>query len=186
MKKVIKNTVVQLLLAVAVGIGLGLTAGEPVMKIILPVRQISGQVIFFLVPLIIFGFVAPSIASLKSKASRILLFAFALAYFSSIGAAFFGMAVGTEVIPWLNISPVTEGLRSLPVQVFILEIPPVMGVMSALVLSVFVGLSAAWTDSRNVIRLLHSFQEMVLSLVRKILLPVLPFFCCCQFLCTEL
>ncbi len=56
-----------------------------------------------------------------------------------------------------------------------------MSVMSALVLSVFVGLSAAWTHSRNVVDLLHSFQEMVLLLVRKILLPVLPFFVAANF-----
>ncbi len=180
-KKLLKNTIVQLLVAVAVGVILGLTAGEPVMKIVLSVKMISGQVIFFLVPLIIFGFVAPSIASLKSNASRVLLFAFTLAYLSSIGAACLGLLVGYEVVPMLHIAPVAGGVRSLPAQVFILEIPPVMSVMSALVLSVFVGLSAAWTHSRNVVDLLHSFQEMVLLLVRKILLPVLPFFVAANF-----
>ncbi len=181
MKKLFKNTIVQLLLAVVVGVVLGLTAGEPVMKVVLSVKMISGQVIFFLVPLIIFGFVAPSIASLRSNASRVLLFAFTLAYLSSIGAALFGLGVGYGIIPLLHISPVTEGLRSLPAQLFLLEIPPVMSVMSALVLSIFVGLSAAWTHSRNVIDLLHSFQDMVLLLVRKILLPVLPFFVAANF-----
>ena len=87
-KKIISNTIVILVLAVIIGILTGLFIPKAGMKSVLVLKQISGQVIFFLVPMIIIGFVAPSIASLKGNVSRLIVFAFLLAYLSSVGAAF--------------------------------------------------------------------------------------------------
>ena len=82
-KKIISNTIVILVLAVIIGILTGLFIPKAGMKSVLVLKQISGQVIFFLVPMIIIGFVAPSIASLKGNVSRLIVFAFLLAYLSS-------------------------------------------------------------------------------------------------------
>ena len=149
LKKIFSNTIVRLLLAVIIGLLVGLVVNEPLLKAIMVVKQLSGQVIFFLVPLIILGFVAPSIARLKSNASKMLLFAFAIAYLSSVGAASFGAIVGYQLIPSLHIETATEGLREAPAMLFNIEIPPVMSVMSALVLAIFVGLSTAWVRSEQ-------------------------------------
>ena len=67
LKKIFSNTIVRLLLAVIIGLLAGLVVNEPLLKAIMVVKQLSGQVIFYLVPLIILGFVAPSIARLKSN-----------------------------------------------------------------------------------------------------------------------
>ncbi|WP_423776210.1 dicarboxylate/amino acid:cation symporter [Bacteroides graminisolvens] len=181
MKKILSSLIFQLLLAVVAGLVIGSFADASVMKIALAVKQVGGQVIFFLVPLIIFGFVSLSIARLNSNASKVLLFTFALAYVSSIGAAFFGMAVGYEFLPQLSITSQLQNLRELPELPFTLKIPPVMDVMTALVLSIFVGLSAAWVKSKEIVNLLDSFQQMVILLVQRILLPVLPFFIAANF-----
>lgn len=180
-KKILSSLIFQLLLAVVAGLVIGSFADASVMKIALAVKQVGGQVIFFLVPLIIFGFVSLSIARLNSNASKVLLFTFALAYISSIGAAFFGMAVGYEFLPQLSITSQLQNLRELPELPFTLKIPPVMDVMTALVLSIFVGLSAAWVKSKEIVNLLDSFQQMVILLVQRILLPVLPFFIAANF-----
>lgn len=124
MRKLLSNTIVLLLLAVVAGILAGFFIPEAGMKGVLVLKQISGQIIFFLVPLIIIGFVAPSIASLKGSVSRLIVFAFSLAYLSSVGAAFFAMLVGYQVISLLDIRPVTGSLRELPEVLFSLEIPP--------------------------------------------------------------
>ena len=180
-KKILSSLIFQLLLAVVAGLVIGSFADASVMKIALAVKQVGGQVIFFLVPLIIFGFVSLSIARLNSNASKVLLFTFALAYVSSIGAAFFGMAVGYEFLPQLSITSQLQNLLELPELPFTLKIPPVMDVMTALVLSIFVGLSAAWVKSKEIVNLLDSFQQMVILLVQRILLPVLPFFIAANF-----
>ena len=181
LKKIFSNTIVRLLLAVIIGLLVGLVVNEPLLKAIMVVKQLSGQVIFFLVPLIILGFVAPSIARLKSNASKMLLFAFAIAYLSSVGAASFGAIVGYQLIPSLHIETATEGLREAPAMLFNIEIPPVMSVMSALVLAIFVGLSTAWVRSEQMEQLLDTFQQMILRLVERILMPLLPLFIAANF-----
>ena len=181
MKNFFKNTIVQLLIAVLLGITVGVYIDGAALAAVVSLKHISGQVIFFLVPLIILGFIAPSIAHLRSNASRMLLFAFGIAYLSSVGASFFGAAVGYQVIPHLNISSDANSLRPLPENILQIDIPPVMNVMTALVLAVMIGLATAWVKSDEFSHLLDVFQKMVLELVKKILLPVLPIFIFANF-----
>lgn len=181
LKKILSNTIVRLIMAVIAGLLVGLVVNEPILKAIMILKQVTGQIIFFLVPLIILGFVAPSIARLRNNASKVLLFAFSIAYLSSVGAATFGALVGYEVIPYLNIETATEGLRKTPPMLFNLEIPPVMSVMSALVLAVMLGLATSWVKSDEMERLLDTFQQMILKIVERVLMPVLPLFIAANF-----
>ena len=171
--------IVALVLGVIVGLWLNSIEGSALctalLNIIVTVRHISGQFINFCVPLIIIGFVAPSITRLGSNASRMLILALILAYVSSIGAAFAATFAGYSIIPFLNIVSEVEGLKSLPEVLFKLNIPQIMPVISALFLSITVGLAAAWNRSKTTIALLEEFQKIVLSIVTKFLIPVLPF-----------
>lgn len=180
-KKIFSNTIIILLFSVIVGILVGFFIPEKGMKIVLVIKQICGQIIFFLVPLIIVGFVAPSIASLKGNVSRLIILAFFLAYISSIGAAFFASFLSYQIIPWLNIQSVTEPARHLPNVLFNLEIPPVLNVMSALLLSVFLGLGCIWIHSKEITTILIQFQNIVLQLVKRILIPILPLYVATNF-----
>ena len=181
MKKFLNNTIVQLLIAVVVGILAGFYVEGTVLSAIVSIKHLTGQIIFFLVPLIILGFIAPSIAHLRSNASKMLLFAFGIAYLSSIGASFFGAAVGYQVIPHLDIASDANTLKALPENMLKIDIPPVMNVMTALVLAALIGIATAWVKSDEFSRLLDIFQQMVLEMVKKILLPVLPVFIFANF-----
>ena len=180
MKKLFSNTLFWLVVALTAGIIAGTIVNEAAMKVILAVRQITGQIIFFLVPLIILGFIAPSIASISGNASRLLLFTFGLAYISSEGAAFFALGSSRAIIPSLNIGQ-AQSTVPLPDMLFNLEIPPVMTVMSALVLAIFIGLSVAWVNSESWKRLLYDFKEMVLLLVKRVMIPILPLYVATNF-----
>ena len=170
--------IVSLVLGVLVGLGLSAIEGSSfctaLLNIIVTARFISGQFINFCVPLIIIGFVAPSITRLGSNASRMLILALILAYVSSIGAALAATFAGYSILPFLNIATEVDSLKSLPEIVFAHAIPQIMPVMSALFLSITVGLAAAWNKSKIVIGLLEEFQKIVLSIVTKFLIPVLP------------
>lgn len=176
MKKFFKSTIVQLLIAVILGIVVGLFIEGVALNVVVSLKHLAGQIIFFLVPLIIIGFIAPSIAHLSSNASKMILFAFGLAYISSVGASFFGAAVGYQVIPHLNIAADASSLKAVPENMLKIDIPPVMNVMTALVLAVLLGLATAWVKSEQFTKFLDTFQQMVLQMVTKILLPVLPVF----------
>lgn len=174
--KIFDSLPFKLLVGVALGVFAGLTAGEAFMNVAVTLSYVLGQLISFCVPLIIIGFIAPSITKLGAEASKLLAIAVVLAYVSSIGAAFFAMFAGYVIIPHLNIATVVEGLRELPKLVFELSIPQIMPVMSALVLSVLLGLAAVWNKTVITISLLEEFQKIVLSIVSKVIIPILPFY----------
>lgn len=181
MKKILTSLPVKLLIGVAVGIVVGLIANEGFMHIIVTAKYILGQVITFCVPLIIIGFIAPSITKLGQDASRILGVAIIIAYASSVGAALMAMAVGFGVIPHLSIVSSVDGLKELPQVIFQLDIPQIMPVMSALALSILVGLAVTWTKAKTLETVLDEFQQVVLSIVTKIVIPILPVFIATTF-----
>ena len=65
MKKFLSNTIVQLLIAVIIGLSAGFVVNDAVLEAIVCIKHITGQIIFFLVPLIILGFIAPWISISK-------------------------------------------------------------------------------------------------------------------------
>ena len=181
----------RLLVALAVGIAAGLALSAidgsgiatALLNIIVTVKFISSQFINFCVPLIIIGFIAPSITRLGNNASRMLAVALCIAYISSIGAAFFATGAGFTILPFLNISPEVDGLKELPPVVFELTIPQIMPVMSALVFSVLIGLAAVWNKSKTITAVLQELQPIVLDIVKRIVIPILPLFISVTF-CT--
>lgn len=181
MKKMLDSLIVKLVLGVLLGTFIGLYAGEKVIVLIATVKYLLGQIIFFVVPIIILGFITPAIARLKSNASKMLGAMILLAYLSSLGAAAFSMIAGYTLIPNLNISVASESLRTIPEIIFKLNIPPIMSVMSALVLAIFVGLATVRTGAKYVEKILYDLNNITLDIVNKIIIPILPFFITATF-----
>ncbi len=181
MAKVKDSLILKLLLGVVAGLVIGLYCNETIIGLVNTVKFILGQVIFFTVPLIILGFIAPAITQMKSNASKMLAVMIGLAYTSSVGAAFMSMAAGYTLIPMFNIDANVEGLKQIPELVFKVEIPPTMSVMSALVLAIFIGLAVVWTGSKHFEDLLSEFGNIMLAIVNRVIIPILPFFIASTF-----
>ena len=179
--KVLKSLPARLLLGIILGILLGLVLPKGAMVVVVTIKYILGQLITFCVPLIIIGFIAPSITKLGNNATRMLVVAIILAYASSILAAFMSMGAGYALIPHMNIVTDPEGLRELPAVAFQLDIPQIMPVMSALVLSTLLGLACVWTKAKTLTNVLQEFQNIVLDIVKKVIIPILPFFIAATF-----
>ncbi len=171
----------KLLIAIAAGIFLGLVLPERAMIVVVTLKYILNQLIMFCVPLIIIGFIAPSITKMGSNATRMLAVAVLCAYVSTVLATLMSMIAGYLLVPHLPIAAAMEGLRDLPAVAFQLDIPQIMPVMSALVLSVLAGLAAVWTRAGTITAVLQEFQDVVLSIVKRIVIPVLPFFIALTF-----
>ena len=183
MKKIFASLPARLLIAIVAGILLGLVLPGSAMQVVVTLKYILGQLVTFCVPIIIIGFIAPSITKLGGNATRMLSVAVVLAYVSSILAAFLSMGAGFAIIPHLSIVTDPEGLRELPGVAFQLDIPQIMPVMSALVFSVLIGLAAVWTKAKTITAVLQELQNIVLAIVKKIVIPVLPFFIATTFCC---
>lgn len=181
MKKITGSLPFKLLLGVILGILAGQVAGEGLMNIVVTFKYILNQVIVFCVPLIIIGFIAPSITRLGNNASKMLGVAVTIAYVSSLGAALFSMFAGYGLIPHLSIAADVEGLKELPDIVFKLDIPQIMPVMSALVFSMLLGIAATWTKAKVITEVLEEFQKIVLEVVTRVVIPILPVFIALTF-----
>lgn len=181
MIKIFNNNIVILVLAVAIGILLGKYADFPiVLAAAQTIKSVSSQLIFFLVPLIVLAFVASAVTSLKSNATRLFLFAFLIAYLSSEVSAVFSLLLSYTVVPLLHCSQI-GAVRELPEAVFTFAIPPVMNVISALFLAIFLGLGVVWTKATTIATILSEFRELMLVVVKRVLLPVLPFYIAANF-----
>jgi Na+/H+-dicarboxylate symporter len=181
MKKILSNTTFRLLLAVIIGLLIGNFANADVIGVILPIKHVLGQIIFFLIPLLIFGFITPSITRLKKNASKLLSISVLTAYASCVGSAVLAAIVGYNIIPLLNITPTPESLNPIPEMIFRLDIPPLMSVLSALVLAFMLGLSIIWTKADRIEGALYEFQNLVFTMVKRFLLPILPLFIAANF-----
>ncbi len=181
MKKLFNNLIFKLILGVIVGILIGSYASKPTIGVVITIKYVLGQIIFFAVPLIILGFITPSIAKLKQNASKFVGITVLIAYISSVAAAFLSMMAGYVLIPKLSIASNPEGLKKLPELVFKLDIPPIMSVMSALALALLLGLATGWTNSDLIEKILDQFQNIILSIVNKVIIPILPFFIATNF-----
>lgn len=82
MKGFFNNTSARLIFAVISGLLIGSFANKNIISIILPIKHLLGQIIFFLIPLIVLGFIAPAITRLKNNASKLLRLSLIMAYVS--------------------------------------------------------------------------------------------------------
>ena len=171
----------QLGLGILGGVVLGLLVPAPVMGIIATIKKLLGSLIFFAVPLVIFGFIAPAICDLKANAGKMLGAFLLISYLSAVGASLFSAIAGYALIPFLHIPAQAAELVQVPSTAFSLNIQPIMPVMTALVLAILAGISVIWTKAATVEKLLKEIQAMVLEIVNRVIVPLLPFFIATTF-----
>ena len=173
--------VIKLLVGIVIGAILGRLIGPTIMEGILSLKHILGQIIFYAVPLVIIGFIAPAIAKLGQNASKMLTVAVSLAYISSVGAATFAAIAGYLIIPNLSVPTSVAGLTALPKMSFVLNIPPLMSVMTALVTALIMGITVVWTRVEILGKALEELERIMPEVVTRIIIPILPFFVAATF-----
>lgn len=180
-KKLLNNTIFRLLTGVVLGLIVGPYLTDGLLQIILSAKHILGQLILFLVPLIILGFIVSSIAKLDQNSSIIIGFSLIIAYASSVGAGLFSASLGYNILPWIDVPKSTSTLNELPAMLFKLDIPPIFDVMTSLVLALMLGLGILWIQSKELEKVFDHFREIVLLLVNRVLVPLLPLYIACNF-----
>ncbi|OLQ73137.1 sodium:dicarboxylate symporter [Photobacterium proteolyticum] len=175
------SLIIKLLLGISVGSLIGLFASEDMMSIIVSAKYVLGQFIFFTVPLVIIAFIAPAITKLKYNANKMLGAGIGIAYLSAVGAACFAYFAGLVIIPHLSVPNVIDSLHELPDAGFKLSIPPVMSVMSALVLAILLGITALGTKAEIMEKALNEFERMMMMAIKSVVIPILPFFVAATF-----
>ena len=182
--KFFKSLPFRLLLGIVIGGAIGVWAWNNhtqdfavnAMQVIVSAHRLMGQFVSFCVPLIVLGFICPSITKMGTNAGKLLGVGLIIAYVSSILAATMSAAAGYVLVPQLGIASADAFERELPTALFQLNIPQVMPVITALVISIVIGLAAVWTNATTTKQLLAEFQNIVLKIVEDIMIPLLPFY----------
>ena len=169
----------QILTAILLGVALGLIVPEWTVRIFLTFNGIFSQFLGFAIPLIIVGLVAPAISDIGRGAGKMLLVTVLIAYGSTIFAGLCSYLTGAAVFPSM-ISP--EALNEIqtaaePRPFFSVTIPPLMNVMTALVLAFMLGLGLAVLENRNTLKdAVHDFEQVVIRTIRTAIIPLLPLY----------
>lgn len=184
MKKI--SLIGRILICLVIGIIIGLfcrQAGiEFPIRILATFSGLFGSFLSFIIPLIILGFIVPGIASLGSKSGKGLLITTALAYVSTIIAGFAAFLMGTALLPKFIKENVLLGEGGASVTAyFSIDIPPVMGVMSALTLAFVLGIGLAKIKNSTFLKVAEEFSSVVLMVVKNVLIPLVPVYIGCIF-----
>lgn len=170
----------KVLLAIALGIVFGLFVPEWFTRIALTFNNIFGNFLNFVIPLLILGLVAPGIVDLGSKAGRLLVITAALAYaftlFSGFGTFFTSLGVLPRLLGGTEMSAPGETAATPLQPFFTVEMPPLMGVMTALILAFVLGLGMAYIHSDKLKGMMDDFKLIIERVISKVIIPLLPFY----------
>lgn len=168
---------VQIVLAIAIGAVAGLLVPAWCVRVFNTFNAFFDQLLRFLIPLIIVGLVTPAIADVGRSAKRLLVITAAIAYCASVGAGFLGFFTADAVFPMLIKTDAHSALdvaeKGFPAY-FTLEIPAVMGVMTALVMSFLLGLGIAVFPSPALKKGFDEFKQIVTMAIEHLIIPLLP------------
>ncbi len=137
---------------------------------------VFGNFLNYIIPFIIIAFVAPGIAELGRGASKLLVIAAGMAYLSTIIAGTLAFIAGKSLLPILLSNAQDLNTVENTVQAFFeINIPPMMGVMTALVTAFLLGLGMANLDKNDLYDVIKDFQSIVQKVIKNVVIPLLPF-----------
>lgn len=179
MKKVKIGLLGKILIAIALGIGLGLIAPAWLVRLFITFNGIFSQFLGFAIPLIIVGLVAPAISDIGKTAGKMLIVTVAIAYGSTIFAGLVSYLTGAALFPGMiqsgsSLQEVASAAELSPY--FTVTIPPLMGVMTALVLAFTLGLGLAALERQTLKDALHDFEQVIIKTINSAIIPLLPLY----------
>lgn len=179
MKKVKIGLLGKILIAIALGIGLGLIAPAWLVRLFITFNGIFSQFLGFAIPLIIVGLVAPAISDIGKTAGKMLVVTVAIAYGSTVFAGLVSYLTGAALFPGMiqsgsSLQEVASAAELSPY--FTVTIPPLMGVMTALVLAFTLGLGLAALERQTLKDALHDFEQVIIKTINSAIIPLLPLY----------
>jgi Na+/H+-dicarboxylate symporter len=169
----------KLILKLFAGIILGILIGQfaPLflVRVLITFKVVFGEFIAFIIPFIIFFFICTGIASLGSKSGRLLGLTTGLAYLSTIIAGTLAVIVGLTLIPQMHaaVVPIAEAKEVMPF--FDMAIPPITGVITALVAAFTFGVSMSMKRSEILMKSFDEVRSIIVLVIDKFIIPLLPF-----------
>ena len=179
MKSIRIGLLPRIFIAILLGIVLGQILPEELSRVFFTFNSLFSEFLDFVIPLIILALVAEAIASIGKGAGIILMLTVALAYGSTIFSGYLAYFTGSTFFPSLidarGLQALSDNVSSLS-PYFSINVPPVMGVMTALVLAFIIGLGASRLETTVLKRAIEELKEIISKLIANVIIPVLPLY----------
>ncbi|MBD1424276.1 dicarboxylate/amino acid:cation symporter [Sphingobacterium arenae] len=179
MKKIAGNLLFRVVVAIVLGMALGLVVPTWIGRIFATFNSLFDELLKFLIPLIIVGLIIPAIAKLGQSAGRLLLYTVLLAYGSTLAAGFSSYLTSITIFPNLLenqiAAPAMENAKGLS-PFFQVEFPPFFDVMPALIFAFLFGLGLTQIKQSSLLNVAEDFEKVVSILIEKLIIPLLPLF----------
>lgn len=181
MKRLFSSLLFKVFIAIVLGIVFGQYLPESINRIFTTFNAFFGQFLSFSIPLIIMGLIMPAISDLGKGAGKLLLITALIAYGSTLFSGFMTYFTASSIFPQLleshvnNTDQITDsGIELTPY--FSITIPPVIDVMSALVLAFIIGLGLSFQEKSSLKLVVKDFQNIIMQLIENVIVPLLPLF----------
>lgn len=178
--KVFNPLLFKVFIAIALGVLSGIFLPEWFNRILATFNGLFGQFLGFSIPLIIMGLVMPAIGELGKGAGKLLIITVIIANTSNLLSGFSTYFLADELFPKLlgsatRIKEVDNSMHELK-PYFSINVPPVIEVMSALVLAFVVGLGLSFKKVSTLGEVIKDFQDIIIQVIEKVIIPLLPFY----------
>lgn len=179
MKKLHIGLLPRILIAIALGILFGHCLPLWLVRIFVTFNTLFSEFLGFAIPLIIVGLVTAAISDIGKEAGRMLVLTTLIAYAATLLSGFLSYAMGASFFPSLiqkgvPLEQISEAQGVLPY--FSVAIPPVMNVMTALILAFTLGLGLAHTEGDTLQKAAHQFRDIIVRMISAVILPLLPLY----------
>jgi len=179
----------KLLIAIALGTLLGSFAPEFINRTVITISTLFGSFLMFVIPLMILAFVTIGIANLTHGAGKLLGITMGMSYVSILIAGIAAYFVSLSLFPTF-LDPTVIGLvgdidAGMLAPFFTVAIPPIFGVMPAIVLAFIFGLSisairsvksAEGAENNVLYGFFNEFSQVIGLVLKKAIIPLLPIF----------
>ena len=179
MKKFKFGLLPKIIVAIILGICLGMFTPETPVRIFVTFNGLFSEFLGFLIPLIIVGLVTPAIADIGKGAGKMLLVTAMLAYGATIFSGFLTYGVGESLFPSLisddlKLTQISQADGVKPY--FIVAIPASLNVMTSLVMAFTFGLGIAHLGTQSLKNVFSEFRDIITMTIQVVVLPLLPIY----------
>lgn len=179
MKKLKVSLLTKVIISIAAGVLFGQFLPVEIARIFVTFNSLFGNFLSFAIPLIILGLVTPAIGELGKGAGKLLAITALIAYGSTIFSGFFTFFSSSAIFP--SILPVNTELAAMDnpenfmlTPYFVVAMPPLMDVMTALLLSFTIGLGLSYINGTALRNAFQDFQKIIIQLIEAVIIPLLP------------
>mgnify|MGYP000844632729 CR=1 FL=1 len=177
----------RVVIAIILGILVGLIAPVWFARIFATFNSLFGNFLSFIIPLLILGLITPAIGELGKGAGKLLAITALIAYISTLFSGLFTFFSCQTVFPHILSegidTGVLNGIEEIRIDPFFtIGMPPVMDVMPALILSFCLGLGITFLKGDTLQKAFLEFREIITMIIKYIIIPFLPLYIFGMFL----